>query len=238
MSRSSSTSTIVGEDDYINGIKNGFIERNGEFAELKTVKELVLTSTGQHLGDIDLKFTIQKEIRLKDLFPYSSIVQHDMTVYANTNLLLEVTASKGQSILFKKSPQDMNKLEKKVQFFDYLFNNNFIDANDICVIVYNGTDPVNVKTSFDALNPRFRGGVIHFQRRFISAWELEEKLQKSELKQAQAQEALEQARKVAQALAIANERIRELEANLVRQAALAKEGSTTGANFDNTTFSM
>ena len=103
-------------------------------------------------------------------------VEDDVWLPEGSRLLVELTASKGETILAKgRKGEEPKILTREIKFFNYLLDStDLLTVSDFCLIVYNGTDPVEVKIEFEALTPRFRGAVVHFQRKFVIKWEAEE----------------------------------------------------------------
>ena len=176
---SESASDITGTD-YLEGIREGFLERNAAVANFDFFNLIVKDESGNERGDIDLKFTMKETMVLDSLFPTTSaFVQHSETVEGGQQLFFEVTASTGQIITNMKSAKrgGKTKLEQKVEFYNYLLDKGIVGANDLVVFVYNGSDPATVKSTFDKLR-MFRGAVIHFRRQAVSSWKAEELLAK------------------------------------------------------------
>ena len=174
------SSTITGIN-YHDGIRDGFLERNAAFAVLKGENTPYHNeTTGDSLGDVDMVFMLNESTSLELLFPLTdAFVQHLKRIESHNKLFLEVTAVTGEDLLVKKN-NDISKLEKKVSFYNHLHDRKIVGDDDLVVIIYNGTDPVQVKSVFDDLNPHFRGAVIHFNRKSVIAWKGEEKDLKSQ----------------------------------------------------------
>ena len=179
---SESASEITG-NDYHTGIFEGFLERNALVADFVDENRVVMDTKGKVCGDIDLHFKMKKSMELVDLFPTSvACVQHKKSIEVGQHLFFEVTASTGDIITNNRNVERDNttKLERKVKFYNDLLNRGIVGANDLVVFVYNGVDPVAVKKTFDDLNPMFRGAMIHFPRRAVSSWKVQEQLDKAE----------------------------------------------------------
>ena len=177
---SSSVSEITGLD-YVNGFRSGFVQRNGDFVrEILSVEVVKDRVTGRALGDIDMSFEITRDCSLKSLFPPASglvqIAENDITLPAHSRLVLELTASRGEIITSSREGKEP-KLTKKVKFFNYLLQerSDLLTENDFVLIIYNGNDPTSVWQDFNALKPKFRGGVVHFRRNKMISWAAEER---------------------------------------------------------------
>ena len=170
---STSASDITGSD-YSDGFRDGFLQRNGSVVRELYVEKVVKKADGNDAGDINMAYEITETCQLKSLFPTHALVQVevDVCLRKGSRLLVELTASTGDSILEERNGKE-SKLTRKVNFFNYLLKedtDNYLADGDFCLIVYNGQDPVTVKKAFEDLNPQFSGAVVHFQRKFVINW--------------------------------------------------------------------
>ena len=175
-------------------------------------KEVVINpETKRTLGDIDMSFEILRECSLNSLFPSKSALvqlgEVNATLPAQSRLLLELTASRGETILSRHDGKE-SKLMKKVKFFNYLLRkrSDLLECNDFVLIVYNGNDPTTVCQEFTLLKPEFKGGVVHFSRNKMISWAAEEREREAEERE---REAEEREREAIRAKVAAEERERE-----------------------------
>ena len=87
--------------NYTEGFRAGFLRRNsGTVLELYAEK-MIKKADGSDAGDIDVSYEITERCELKSLFPAHALVQVDDDVWLpkGSRLLVELTASKGETIL-------------------------------------------------------------------------------------------------------------------------------------------
>lgn len=177
----SAHSSEITDVNYHNGIRDGFMKRNATYAVLLSENTIHRNeTTGAPLGDVDMVFQLKENKPLTSLFPLTdAFVQHQKSIDTDKKLFLEVTAFTGENLL-RTEDNKKSKLEKKVIFYNHLHDRKIVGDEDLVAIVYNGEDPVEVKSLFDDLNPQFRGAVIHFNRQAVSTWKNQEELLESQ----------------------------------------------------------
>ena len=72
-----------------------------------------------------------------------------------------------------------------------LRNSHLVREGDFFLIIYNGTDPAEVKSIYILQRAVFLGGVVHFSRDLVTSWSAEERLELLENEKRLAVELLE-----------------------------------------------
>lgn len=89
--------------DYAEGFRAGFLRRNSSTVRELSAEKEIIKADGSVAGDIDVSYVITQGCELKSLFPAYALVQveDDVWLPEGSRLLVELTASEGETILAK-----------------------------------------------------------------------------------------------------------------------------------------
>ena len=195
--RSKSTTQQTG-DLYTKGFSKGFLAQNVNFLEDGSWlgSEIQIRSNKRNrrcekpiadLGDIDFLCRTKFEVPVQQLFPATARCDTDSftTIPVDWDLYIEVTSMAGELAI--KESDGPSKVDKKISFYERLFNDtSFADqlpqgvqinkVNKVVFFVYNGADYVDLKRKFKS--EKFHAIVVHLPFEFCLSWETDVELKK------------------------------------------------------------